>query len=184
MRTVRCSDRRGYLGGRGQCLPRGVSAQGGVCWGCLTGGVCPGGVCSGGVCPGRGCLPRVVYPNIHRGRHPPVNGMTDRRLWKYYLAATSLRMVFIMHTLIVSWCYVDYRRIDYDKNFRRICFKKSILLMKHYDGRDNFTRSITGSNRGVTVQLVLKGAIRFMDNLNSIHNHHSAMQDIRVFRDK
>ena len=40
MRTVRCSGRRGGGGvclGR-ECLPRGVSAQGGVCWGCTPPG--------------------------------------------------------------------------------------------------------------------------------------------------
>ena len=65
----------------GGCLPRGLSARGGVC----PGG---GGVCPGGICPGRGCLsrgvspvgvcPGGVYPSMHWGRHPPVDRMTDR----------------------------------------------------------------------------------------------------------
>ena len=58
------------------CLGRGVCA-----WG---EGVCVGG---GGVCLGRG-----VY-----GMHtpPPVNRMTDRQVYKYYLAATSLRTIMM-----------------------------------------------------------------------------------------
>ena len=64
----------------------------------LLGGVCPGGCLSGGCLP-RGCLPRGCLPwgvsaPVHAGIHtPPVNRMTDRYLWKYYLAATSLQAV-------------------------------------------------------------------------------------------
>ena len=78
------------------CLPKGVSAWGmsaqGVegclprlvsTWGCLPRGCLPGGVCPGG------CLPWGVCQTPP----PPVNRMTDRHLWKYYLATTSLRTV-------------------------------------------------------------------------------------------
>ena len=71
----------------GGCLSRGVSA-----WGCLP-RVCasaqgvladtPSPLCWG-VCP-EGCLPDTPLPSVNR--------MTDRRLWKYYLATTSLRTV-------------------------------------------------------------------------------------------
>ena len=53
----------------GVCLPGGVY---------LPGGDCPGGLCQGGVCPGRGVC-----------HTPPVNRMTDRRVIKHYLPATS-----------------------------------------------------------------------------------------------
>ena len=64
MRTVRCSSR--LLGAEG-CLPR-------------------RGVHQGGVCPGS------VYPSACWDTTPPpptVNGMTDRYLWKYYLAGNK-----------------------------------------------------------------------------------------------
>ena len=59
----------------GGCLPW----RGGVC---LGEGVCRGGglgVCLGDVCPGGMC------PSMWWGRHPPVNRMTDRQVWKHYL---------------------------------------------------------------------------------------------------
>ena len=89
MHIVRCS---AHWGGGG-CLPRGVSAQGDVCpwggvcswgvsaWGCLPGSVCPGVSPQEGVCLGG--LPDTSLP-------PHVNRMTDKRLWKYSIAATSL----------------------------------------------------------------------------------------------
>ena len=54
-----------------------VSAQGGVC----PCGVCQGGVGpeGGAVWPG-GCLPSGVSVQGECGRHPPVNGMTDRQV--------------------------------------------------------------------------------------------------------
>ena len=77
MCTVRYSGRRGVcLPGEGVSAREGVSAQG---W---------------GVCPGIRCLPR----------HSPVNRMTDRRLWKYYLAATTLRTVKIGNCKIKGGC--------------------------------------------------------------------------------
>ena len=102
MRTVCCSGRR-----RVGCLPRGCVCPGGVCLGrCLPGGVCLGGVwlgvrvCLGGVCLG-GCLsggggvcPGGVVSQHALGKTPPC-GQNDRRLWKYYLAATTLRTVKI-----------------------------------------------------------------------------------------
>ena len=42
----------------------------------IRGVVCPGGVYPGAICPG--------------GVYPPASGQNDRRLWKYYLAVTSL----------------------------------------------------------------------------------------------
>ena len=45
---------------------------------CLSRGVCPGGCLPGGCLPG--------------GKTPPC-GQNDRRLWKYYLATTTLRTV-------------------------------------------------------------------------------------------
>ena len=112
MRTVRCSGRRGVFSRRGDCLggvcpgrwclPGGVClggvCLGGVCLeGCLPGGVCPGGVCLGvvslgvlpwgGVCPG-GCVSQHALGQTH-----PPRGQNDRHLWKYYLAATTLRTV-------------------------------------------------------------------------------------------
>ena len=92
MCTVCCSDRRG-----GCTCPGGVPA-----WGVYLSRrcTCPGGVPAGGV-PDRGapaqggCTCLGVYPSMHPGKTPPMNRMTDRRLWKYYLAATSLRTVKI-----------------------------------------------------------------------------------------
>ena len=47
--------------------------------------------------PAMHALPAMHVPPPHAPCHayplPPVNRMTDRRLWKYYLAATSLRAV-------------------------------------------------------------------------------------------
>ena len=61
------------------CLPRGVSVQWGVCL---------------GVCVSQYALDRGVFAPMHAGIHTPsVNRMTDRSLWKYYLATTSLRTV-------------------------------------------------------------------------------------------
>ena len=96
----------------GVCLPRSVSAQGCLPWGyllkwclsawecllegclsaweCLPGCVCPGVSAWGGVCLGAsvcGHLPDIPSP--------PANRMTDKCLWKHYLAATSLRTVII-----------------------------------------------------------------------------------------
>ena len=66
----------------GGCLPGvspwGVSAQGVSFRGCLPGG---GSVCLGGVYT-EGCLPDI-----------PVYRMTERQVYKHYLAATSLRTV-------------------------------------------------------------------------------------------
>ena len=70
---------RGVYPGEG-CLPRGVvSVQEGVCpRGCL-----PGVSAQGGVCPG-GCIPAYTEADIS-----PVNGMTVRQVYKYYLSTTS-----------------------------------------------------------------------------------------------
>ena len=66
--------------GRGVCIPA-CTWQGSVC----PGGVCPGVFLPGGgqCLLGGGCLPHT---------RPPF-GLNDRRLWKYYLAATKLRTV-------------------------------------------------------------------------------------------
>ena len=90
--------------GRG-CLPRGVSALGGVCPRGMSaqGGICPRGMSAqgvsaqgvsaqgvsalgvstlsalGGVCPGVCPCPGGVCPGVC-GRHPPVNSMTDRQV--------------------------------------------------------------------------------------------------------
>ena len=68
----------------GRCIPictgQGVSAQGGVCPGGVSGGrgVCQGvGVCLGGVYPGGGCLPGGVFPEGCLPHSPPVSRMTD-----------------------------------------------------------------------------------------------------------
>ena len=86
---------------------------------CVLGGVCPGGVCQGGVypwgvCQGvstwgvsaqgvggvyQGCLPGVCLPewvSAQGGVCPPPRRQNDRCLWKYYLAATTLRTVNII----------------------------------------------------------------------------------------
>ena len=86
---------------QGGCLPRGGVWPGGVfpgggirlgniCpEGCLTGlGVCPVGVCLGGICQ-RGS----ASGDVCQIPPPPVNRMTDRHFWKYYLAAATLRTV-------------------------------------------------------------------------------------------
>ena len=84
MRTVRCS---GHRGGGGWCIPA-CTGQG-VCIPACTGhgGVYPSMHWAGGVCLGEcllgGCLPHT----------PPPCGLNDRRLWKHYLAATTLRTV-------------------------------------------------------------------------------------------
>ena len=71
-----------------ECIPAGCipSAAVAVCWGGrgpAQVGVLPReGSCPGEVCPG-GSLPDTL----------PVNRMTDRHLWKHYLAATTLRKV-------------------------------------------------------------------------------------------
>ena len=59
-----------------------------------------GGVPASGAVPARGHVPARGVPagevcvSQHALRQtPPVNKMTDRRLWKYYLAVTSLRTV-------------------------------------------------------------------------------------------
>ena len=78
MRTVRSrSHVHPSMHWAGGCLPRG------------------GGGCLLGVCLPMGCLPGGgVYPSMHWGRHPPsVDRILDTHLWKYYLAATSLRTV-------------------------------------------------------------------------------------------
>ena len=101
--------------GLGECTCSGVyllggcTCSGGVpAWGCTFWGGC---TCSGGVpaegvylprgCTCWGCVPARgftclgVYPSMHWDRHTPVNRMTDRCLWKYYLTATSLRTAII-----------------------------------------------------------------------------------------
>ena len=112
------------------CVPSAAVTGEGVCFpgecvcflgGCVLPGVCaswgrgvvlPGGCAAWGVCFPGGCASqRGVYPSMHWGRHPhPVNRMTDRLLWKYYLAATSLRTVISQ---------VKYQKIN-------------IFLMQHY----------------------------------------------------
>ena len=100
------------------CLPMGVSAQGYVS---AQGGVCPGGVypsmhwaggsAQGGVC--WGCLPGgVCLPRGCQTPPPPVNRMTDRCLWKYYLATTSLRtvnMINLFLQLMITSLYIGVR---------------------------------------------------------------------------
>ena len=86
MRTVCCSSRLRGVSGRGVftrgCLAKGVSARGDVC---------PGGVSAqGGV--GWGCH-----------THPPCE-QNHRRLWKHYLAATTLRTVIRRLRLFIWPC--------------------------------------------------------------------------------
>ena len=99
MRTVRSSGRRG------------------------CGGVCPGGGCGPGecVCPGGGCVcwgvsaQGNVCPSAcwDTHPHPPMNRMTDRRLWKYYLAATTLRTVKILpKSLFENYLYNQWQIPD------------------------------------------------------------------------
>ena len=110
----------------GCLLQRGVSALGVSVQG--SGGVSPlGGVCSGGVCLLWGCVsaPRGVsalggacllwgvstprgsfcsggwHPSMLRGRHPPVNRMTNRRK-NITLATTSFRPVKITQVYLRS----------------------------------------------------------------------------------
>ena len=71
MRTVRCSSR----------LPGGVYPWGVFAWGVSNRGVLPGGGLPVGGLPGGVCTGRGVCQTPS-----PVNRMTDRRLWKYYLA--------------------------------------------------------------------------------------------------
>ena len=59
---------------------------------------CSSRLLGGGVCPG-------VYPSMHWSRHPPtppVDRILNTRLWKYYLAATSLRTVMMQPHQIFS----------------------------------------------------------------------------------
>ena len=70
MRTVRSSSHvYPSMHCPGGCMPQGVSAQG---------------------VSARG---EDVYPSMHWGTDPPVDRILDTHLWKYYLAATLLRMV-------------------------------------------------------------------------------------------
>ena len=77
MRTVHSSSR--LLGGG--VSEWGVSAQ--------------GGVCQGGCLP-RGCLPRGWCIPACTEADTPMDRILDTHLWKYFLAATSLRTVTIM----------------------------------------------------------------------------------------
>ena len=87
--------RRGCLPGGG-CLPRGC--------------VCPGGVYL------EGCLPREVSVRGMADTPHPVNGMTDRQVYKYYLAANSLRVVIILKSymnrkhVLIFWSSLVCRR--------------------------------------------------------------------------
>ena len=102
----------------------GGSDQGCVC---LPGGVDPGGVHPRGVCP-RGVCPRGMSAAVHAGIHIPLSaqgvsapvhtgihtplGQNDRRLWKYYLAATKLRTVNMAeknYILLRQLYFVDWR---------------------------------------------------------------------------
>ena len=87
MRTVRCSDRWGGVSAQGGCLPGGC-----VC----LGGVCPGGCLAGGVCLG-GCIPACTEVDTPL---PPVDRILDTRLWKYYLATTSLQTVIVIQCFL------------------------------------------------------------------------------------
>ena len=114
-----CGQVTKYVGKLQECIPvgclpsaavavsggwGGVVRLGGGCWprGCLPGGVCPGGL------PG-GCLPRGVSVQggcLPRGWLPRGGG--NRRLWKHYLAATTLQMVITIQTVMCKnrfhWC--------------------------------------------------------------------------------
>ena len=93
------------VGGEG--IWPGVSARGG----CL-----PGGVCLGGWLRGE-CLPQCMLRYTHPQCTPPVNRMTDRHLWKYYLATTSLR------TVKIAPSRTDYRS-RYNKKLSPKLFSK------------------------------------------------------------
>ena len=80
--------------------------------GCLPGGcLSRGAYWLGGVCPEdlpRGCRPRGVSVK-HLPTH--VNRMTDRCLWKYYLAVTSLWLVKI-HSPVLQWSFPRVQSTD------------------------------------------------------------------------
>ena len=66
----------------GKCLPRGMSAQGGVCPGGVSAGGCPSrGVFIGGVSLGVSAQGVSVWGCLAGGVHPfPVNRMTDKQV--------------------------------------------------------------------------------------------------------
>ena len=109
LRTVCCSAPRGCASsfGGGVCF----LFLGGSCF-LLLGGVLPAsgdvlpasGWGGGGVCLGEG-LSTQGGVSQHALRQTPL-WMTDRRLWKYYLAATSLRTVNIY--VSISWVPRSY----------------------------------------------------------------------------
>ena len=74
-----------------------------MCTVCLLGGVCPGGCLPGGSAQGEylpkgGCLADT-----------PLCGQNDRRLWKHYLATTTLRTVISASSLWQrTWMTVDH----------------------------------------------------------------------------
>ena len=76
MRTVRCSGRRG-------CASQHALGRGCVSQHALGMGVCIPACTGQGVSAWGECLPHT----------PPPCGLNDRRLWKHYLAATTLRTV-------------------------------------------------------------------------------------------
>ena len=88
MRTVHCSDRCG----RG-CTYRGVvPAWGG--WVCT----CQGVYLPRGVYLPKRCIPACTEADT------PLNRMTDRCLWKYYFAATSLQTIITWYASVCNKC--------------------------------------------------------------------------------
>ena len=114
MRIVRSSSRLdvclglvGCFPGREGYLPRGGIWPGGVYLGVSACGIVwLGGVWLGGVCPGGvSAQGGYVFPSMYWGRHPrPVDRILETHMWKYYLAATSLRTVEMLK-YVVNWMY-------------------------------------------------------------------------------
>ena len=99
--------------GEGVCF-LGVCFWEGLCVlprGCAFWGMCfPGTVLPGGVLPRGMSAQGVCIPECAEADTPPLNRMTDRRLWKYYLAATSLQTV-IKYLASQSWNQDKYEKI-------------------------------------------------------------------------
>ena len=88
-------------------LRRGVST---------VGVVCPGGVSAQGVSTWKDVCPEEVSFRGMADTPHPVNGMTDRQVYKYYLAANSLRVVIILKSymnrkhVLIFWSSLVCRR--------------------------------------------------------------------------
>ena len=138
MHTLRCSGHMLVEGGvcpggvcpgvsaKG-CLPRGISAQGGV-W---TRGVC----LWSGVPPGGGCLRRGMCVSQHALRQTPPP------LWTEFLTHACENITFLQLCCGLSKC-VHYKWFSLQLNFLKLSYKsekKSFLL--YVGGRSNRTSS-------------------------------------------